>query len=494
MRNANFQRARSKLIDWAGLSRQIKLLALALVLSAGAGQAWAQAQCNLKNNAPALIQHDLTASYCELCGFGYVSVVVTNPYQGATMVGMGVVENLGASGLTYAPAAPTPVRYSINGGPLVAGPAPAVSGANGSVLTWNAGAFPSLPFANGANVFSTLRITFAVTRASALTLEGLVTANRQIQATLAYSTTPACAVTSPVSTGLNTLPLREPLPVLSKLGRNVDANQSAGAYSGTVFGNINDDVIWRVRVTNNGLAAMQDMRISDAMQTGGMNIHYACPSEATATTAAINLNAIVTGNPPPAPPAGCVAAGNTISAFVVNNPFGNPNNDSPDMVDVPANGTTDVFLVGKLASSCVANTTNTASDLQWGCTAQAPPGGITQTSAGVTPANAVATLSDLVVPAGLNVQRRLTGINTAQPVGSRGLMTITIRNTTGGSIKNISLRNVLPPEYVMDPTFTPTLATVAVVKKEVCPLSYWQPTMTRSAPARLASTTAPAAE
>ena len=459
-KNANFQRAHSKLIDWAGLSRLIKWVALALALSASAGPVWAQAQCNIKPNPPARIQHDLAASYCELCGFGYVSIVIANPFQGATMINMGVVENLGSSGLTYAPAAPTPVRFSVNGGPLQNGPAPAVSGANGSVLTWAPGAFPNLDAVNGNNNFATLRITFAVTRANSVTQEGLVAANRQIQATLTYSTNPVCTVASPVSTGLNTLPLREPLPVLSKLGRNVDANQPAASYSATVYGNINDDVIWRVRVTNNGLAAMQDMRISDAMQTGGMNIHYACPSEASATTAANNLNAIVTGGTPPPPPAGCVVAGNTIAAFVVNNPFGNPNNDSPDLVDVPANGTTDVFLVGKLSSSCTPNTTNTASNLQWGCTAEAPPGGITQTSTGVTPANAVATLSELVVPAGLNVQRRLSGINVAQPVGSRGLMTITIRNTTGGSIKNINLRNVLPPEYVMDPTFTPTLTTV----------------------------------
>ena len=458
--NANFQGTPSKLIDWAGLSRQIRLLALALALSTGAGQALAQAQCSVKNNAPARIQHDMGDSYCELCGYGYVTVVITNPFRGATMIGMRVVENLGSSGLTFAPAAPRPVRYRVNGDPSVNGPAPKVSGSNGSVLTWNAGSFPSLAAANGANSFSTLEITFAVTRAGSVTREGLVTADRRIQATLAYSTNPACTVTSPVSTALRTLPLREPLPVISKRGRNVDANQGPASYSGTVYGNINDDVIWRVRVTNDGLAALQDMRISDAMQTGGMNIHYACASEASATAAANNLNAIFTGGTPPAPPARCVAAGNTVSAFVVNNPFGNPNNDNPDLVDVPAGGATDIFLVGKLASSCAPNTTNRAFNLQWGCAAQPPAGGITQTSAGVTPGDAVATLSGLVVPAGLDVQRRLTGINTAQPVGSRGLMTITIRNTTGGTIKNINLRNVLPPEYVMDPTFTPTLQTV----------------------------------
>lgn len=457
-KNTLFMIHLSWLISRDGWCRRLGRWAAAFVMAWATVGAWA-APCDVKNNPPAYISHDLTASYCELCNYGYVTVTVTNPYAGANMVAMSVSENLGSAGLTYDPTAPTPVRYSVNGGALQTGGAPTLSG-GGSVLTWSSAQIPalsSLAWASGANNFSTLAITFAVRRAAGLTQESLLTSTRRIQATLNYSTNPTCTVTSPVSTPVDTLALREPLPALSKLGRNVDANQPAGSYAATVYGNINDDVIWRVRVTNSGLAALQDMRIDDVMQTGGMNIHYACPSEATATIAANNLNAIVTGGTPPAPPAGCVAAGNTVSAFVVNNPFGNPNNDSPDLVDVPANGTTDIFLVGKLSSSCTANTTNTASNLQWGCTVEAPAGGITRTSAGVTPASAVATLSERVVGTGLNVQRRLTGINTAQPVGSRGLMTITVRNNTGGTIKNIKLRDLLPPEYVMDPTFTPTL-------------------------------------
>lgn len=451
-----------RLPGWRVTLRVPRMLATAAGLLLAAATAWA-APCDIKTGAPAFIRHDLTASqttsvsYCELCGYGYVTIIITNPYESAAMTSIRVVENLGASGLSFAPAAPNPVRYSVNGGALVVGPAPVVSGTNGSVLTWNAGAFPTLNAVPGIGHFGTLAITVAVARAASVSQEGLVTANRQIQATLSYSTTPACT-TSTQSTGNNILPLREPIPQMIKRGRNVDAAQGSGSYAATVYGNINDDVIWRIQVSNTGMAAMQDMRINDVMQPGGMNIHYACPSEATATTAATNLNAIVTGGTPPAPPAGCVTAGNTVSAFVVNNPFGTPNNDSPDLVDAPANGSTYIYLVGKIASSCAANTSNTASNLQWGCTLEAPAGGITQTSSGTTPANATATLSDLVVPSGLNVTRQLTGLNTAQPVGSRGLMTITIRNNTGGTIKNIKLRDVLPPEYVMDSTFTPTLA------------------------------------
>jgi hypothetical protein len=36
-------------------------------------------------------------------------------------------------------------------------------------------------------------------------------------------------------------------------------------------------------------------------------------------------------------------------------------------------------------------------------------------------------------------------------------MTITLTNNTGGTVKNLHLQDVLPPEYVVDPTFTPTI-------------------------------------
>jgi len=438
-----------------------KLVVAVLVLIFPVAYALA-APCDLKNNPPPFIQHNLTASpttsvsYCELCGYGYVTIIVSNPYVGANMTGMTVVENLRTSGLTYEPTAPTPIRYSVNGGALQVGGAPSISGANGSVLTWTAAQIPplnSLAWLPGINNFSTIAITFAVKRAAALSQEALITANRQIQASLSYSTNPACTVTSPVTTGLDTLPLREPLPSMIKRGRNVDAAQGSGSYTATVYGNINDDVIWRIQVNNGGMAALQDMRFDDLMQNGNMSVSYACPSEASAS-------AIAAANGAGPGTQGCVAASNTINSFVVNNPFGTPNNDSPDLVDVPANGLTQIYLVGKITSSCATSKTNTVSNLQWGCTAEPPPGGIATTSTGITPASSTATLSTLVgvgAP-GLTVGRHLTGINTGQPVGGKGTMTITITNNTGGTVKNIKLRDVLPLEYVVDSTFTPTVA------------------------------------
>ncbi|MGV7224259.1 MAG: hypothetical protein ACQ9MH_22425, partial [Nitrospinales bacterium] len=59
------------------------------------------APCDIKPATPAIIRHDLTASYCELCGTGYVTIVIANPYEGADMTNMTVGEDLRSSGLTF---------------------------------------------------------------------------------------------------------------------------------------------------------------------------------------------------------------------------------------------------------------------------------------------------------------------------------------------------------------------------------------------------------
>ncbi|MBW1836981.1 MAG: hypothetical protein JRI99_08555, partial [Deltaproteobacteria bacterium] len=405
---------------------------LALLLTAGAAAA---APCDVKNNTPPFIRHDLTVSYCELCRYGYITIVISNPYEGADMTDMMVVENLGSSGLTFDPTAPNPVTYSVNGGLDWPGSAPAISGPNSSILTWTSAQISELSHLDWqpGNSVGTLAITFAVSRAGGLSQEGLINATRQITAQLTYSAVsptvpptipptyiPCPGMPSTVATGVDTLPLREPRPEVSKRGRNYDADQDSWEYSQTVYGNGNDDVIWRIRVRNTGLADLQDLRFDDLMQTGNVEINYACPTEAAASAVAAN-NGIDPGG------GGCVPASNTINNFDVDNPFGNPNNDSPDLVDVREGEYTHIYLVGKIPSSpngsCSSNRINTVSDIQWGCQADSPPaGGITTTSTGYTAGNATATLSTLSVNSGsnLNIQTEIIGTNTSQPAGSKG--------------------------------------------------------------------------
>lgn len=89
----------------AAATRIFKLMMATLALSSLVNYALA-ATCDVKPSAPPIIQHNLTTSqafrisYCELCGYGHVTIVITNPYVGADMIDMAVVENPGLSGRT----------------------------------------------------------------------------------------------------------------------------------------------------------------------------------------------------------------------------------------------------------------------------------------------------------------------------------------------------------------------------------------------------------
>ncbi len=445
----------------------VAFAALALLTSA---QATFAAPCDIRPNAPSFVQHDLTNSYCELCGYGYVSITVSNPLEDSDMLRVVVTADLRNSGLTYDPTAPDPVTYTyvsngVTNGPISGG-APTPSGANNSILTWTFAQIPDLAvieYRDQSFRFDSVTITFAVTRDASLSQEGLIGADRNIQASISYlssNTEPNCpeddTFRTSVSSTLDTLPLREPNPVVRKRGRNVDAGQGGGSWTTTVYGHVNDDIIWRIEVDNDaGTAPLQDLRFDDLMQDGSLDINYACPTYASASDITSN-NGILPGG------SLCVASSNAIDNFDVDNPFGEPGSDVSDEVDVPEPGSAYIYLVGKIRpdtdGSCTTQRTNTVSEIQWGCEDDAPAGGIFQTSTGESPESSTTTLYTLYGERNpLLIDRRLTGVNTSQPVGSRGTMTIRIRNYSGGSVRNIVLTDALPAEYVMDPTFTPTV-------------------------------------
>ena len=410
------------------------------------------ADCTLDSFPDPLVSNDVSVSFCELCGYGYVTFDVANPFESAWMANLSVTVDLGASGLVYDATAPSPI--TIDGLPA---PAAAPAGA-GSTLTFTN--LPDLAPVPG-NSAGTLSVRFAVRRTTDPEgLAGTSSADRTITSTLSFDTELAGGAATDASCDVygsasdqDVLPLREPLPVVTKRGWNYDAGQRAGGESDPVYGNNNDDVVWHIRIANNGLAGLQDLRFDDLMQSGNLVIDQVCASAGSANTIAANDGA--------GSAADCVAAGNTINDFVVTDPFGDMGLSFDGYeVDVNAGGSADIYLVGKITAdgSCIASKTNTVSDVQWGCGVQSPAGGITATSTGTIPSD-IATLITRYgdVNSALRVNRQLTGTNTAQPVGSKGTMTITLTNNTGGSVTGIHLADVLPPEYVVDPTFTPTI-------------------------------------
>jgi large repetitive protein len=125
------------------ITRLFKLVVAAFVLVFPAGYAFA-APCDIKNTPPIFIQHNQTASHCELCGYGYVTLIVSAPCVGASMSSMTVVENLRTSGLSCASGAPTPITYSVNGGGFISGFAPNVSDSIGGNQTAAAASHTSM--------------------------------------------------------------------------------------------------------------------------------------------------------------------------------------------------------------------------------------------------------------------------------------------------------------------------------------------------------------
>ncbi len=415
----------------------------------------ALAVCTPSLSSNSYIQHDLTNSYCELCGIGQVHILVTNPRDSDDLSGIVVTENLGTSGLTYVPGSTVFV------GTNVAAPAsfePVVSGTNGSILTWTfAPGFVLQGRPGGPGNKQGIEIRYQIRRATpGVNEEGLTLVNRTITAQVQF--TPSCQVTIPYTdSDTGELPIRQPVPYVTKQGRNVDAGQ--GGYSDPVYGNENDDVIWRLRVENRGLANMQALILDDVMGTGNFNINYACPDETAALAVANNNGALPGGSPCIA-----VAPGNSLPNFSVNDPFGNPGNDEPGAyVDALAGSQADIFLVGKITNSCTGPRTNTVSNVQWGCQVDPPDGGITvpATTGGALPTYRVAdsaVLSNVATISGLTVQQLVTGTNLSQPVGTKGTVRLIIRNQTGGTVKNIKLRDILPVQYVVDSTYTPTVS------------------------------------
>ncbi len=383
-----------------------------------------------------VIRH-LNTSFCEFCDTGEISISITNPTT-TPLTNIVLRENLQALGLTYVN---NSTRIGIGtGGPLTGNPS-----ILGTILTWDSGDILQLAsLAAGA----TLNITFEVSTFDEAQM--LADPARDIIADVTFET--ACTTgTHNVDSGQFELPLQQPTPQVRKWGRNYDANQND--WQNTVWGSVNDDIIWLVRVRNFGDAYIEALRINDSI-TGNFNINYICPTIDGANAIGADNGVDPGGN-------GCIAM---TSPFDVVNPFGSnhpsTNSEIPDELDIGYNGVPAsrdgvFYYVGRVQNNH-SDETNTA-DISWGCTAESPTGGlITTTASGAAggldiddPAN----LETSVTTNGLQVTQTVTGTNTSQPLGTRGIVTITLNNQSGGSIQNLEVTASLPAGYVVDNTF-----------------------------------------
>ena len=206
-------------------------MALSAVLwSAEAGAQAIPPSCPNNLGTVSIIDHDFTVSFCELCDVGTVRLDIENPYRrvdDADFSDIVIRENLAASGLTYVPGSTRFTANNVAPPPVVQ---PVVSGPNGSVLTWtlsNQFELEGRPNGGGGGGGSirSLTVEFDVRRASAVGEEGLVLANRTIEAEVEF--TPSCETSyrhtsttesrgSPCRRRLSTQSLRHRYPVSSR--------------------------------------------------------------------------------------------------------------------------------------------------------------------------------------------------------------------------------------------------------------------------------------
>ena len=370
-----------------------------------------------------VISHVSASSYCEFCSTGEVHITITNPTT-AAMNNIILKEDLQSLGLVYAGTTTSSVGGASN--PIIIG----------TELTWTTAEIGALATLAAGD---SIEITFTVSTYTEASI--IADASRNIIASATFDMS-CLAGLQTVDTGQFELPIRQPQPNIIKTGRNVDAGQTT--YTDPIYGNQNDDVIWRVNVQNTGAANMEALRINDSI-TGNFSIDYICPDEPSALSTA-NSNGVTPG-------VDCIAM---TTPFDVDDPFGNvvPNVDD----DIAASTTNaNIYYVGRILTDHTNEINN--ADVSWGCETTSPAGGLITTPAstgGSPPAVTLFDTGDLsttVVPASLQISQNVTGSNTSQLLGTKGIMTITLNNQTGGSVKNITVDATLPAGYVMDNTF-----------------------------------------
>jgi hypothetical protein len=215
-----------------------RALACAILVFASATAQAQDASCPVNLGTASIIDHDFNVSFCELCDVGTVRIEVENPFRNnddADFSDIVITEDLLASGLTYVPGTTQFIGGSAP--PVVQ---PTVGGPNGSRLTWtlsNQYVLPARANGGGGNAAG-FAIEFQVRRYASNVEEGLVNANRNIQAQIEF--TPSCDLNFRQTTtgGFGELDLLEPEPTVTKLGRNLDAGQGSNQYTDTVYGHL----------------------------------------------------------------------------------------------------------------------------------------------------------------------------------------------------------------------------------------------------------------
>ncbi|HEX5055534.1 MAG TPA: hypothetical protein VFX02_03465 [Gammaproteobacteria bacterium] len=410
------------------------------------------------------LDHRDNSSYCELCREGSVDLDVRN--EGASdLYNVTVTESLAGSGLEYVPGS-TEVSVEGGSGFVAVADHPMTTPTQ---IVWDPSVIADLGRLYSDLVDtppSQLTIRFQV-RSSDANPENLLSATRNISASAHFDLFCGDPGVAPAVDNFK-VPLHQPQPTVDKQGRNYSARQAGAQYSDPVFGGTDDVLVWRVDVQNSGISSsadLEDLLVNDTIG-GNFNMRYICPSEASAAAMAAALETeLFAASPAPAPLAPCILYNPLNPPLDVDDPFGNPANDEPGAhIDATAGESAYTYYVGEVAALCQNH--NNSANIEWGCEAASPPaGGISALTPGVVNADDSdsAQMSTEVDPSGVQIQQTVTGVNPSQAVGTRGIVTVTLTNNSGGTIRNLVLADTVPADYEIDLTsLNPPNAPLAV--------------------------------
>lgn len=346
---------------------------LLLLFSVDARAAYANVCVANAQNPPTNLVNVQSSSYCELCGYGFVDVLITNPYRAGTNASDGNLPyetrtTQQCSGPPWNQTCVDVVESRRNPDYGSQNPALNFNSGNSLTITLNngleryTGATPVIP--GGGSVSGTTSITVSgmsnlapgqtrmvripVHRRPDNTPESLYNTSPQATATINYTMADGCndnpgrrrnwrndqwysgsltgqfdfwdTYVRPANQHTGTVNIRQPQLSLNKQGWNYDIGQREGTRSQTVYGHNDDDIVWRLNIANTGNAPLQDLRIDDVLSRADvMNAHYVCPTAGAANNIAAN-NGVPPGGSPCVPTD--ALTGTILSNWNVAPPFG----------------------------------------------------------------------------------------------------------------------------------------------------------------------------
>ena len=276
--------ANTILLDGRGwLKRTLRrALACAILIVASAGAQAQDASCPANLGTSSVIDHDFSASFCELCSVGTVRIEIENPFgpsEDADMSDIVVTEDLLASGLSYVPNTTQFIGSGVSAPPVVE---PVVTNGSSADLDPLRPVRPAQPAA-AATRGSPSSSRSAATRESR---RGLVNANRNIQAQLEF--TPSCDLNfRQVTTGgFGELSRRGAASPTSSSWAATSTPARAGPSTRTrSTATRTTTPSGASRSSTTGTVDLQDLRFDDNMQPGNFLIDWICDDEGDAESA-----------------------------------------------------------------------------------------------------------------------------------------------------------------------------------------------------------------